>query len=193
MRRNALSFRPEANQLETKVLLSLMATPNSGTGDTADVTILAASSTGASIQPANTISGNYFAAEDGRAADAPLDVKVDGTGKLGGFGPASMSGSIQFGGFLPAGVADIKGTVTLTNAKGSITIRLTGHGGNGQVPGKSFALTASVVKGTGAFKNFRRIGAATAKFGPSTIQSIAAPTPIGGTLTLKFALRPPIR
>lgn len=191
MYRKASSFRPESLQLESKVLLSLTAMP--GTGNPAEVTILSATARGASSRSASTIQGHYFAAEDGRAADAPLDVKVDGTGKVRGLGTASLSGSIQFGGFLVSGQPDINGIVTLSNARGSITLKLTGRGGQGEIPGETFSLTASVVRGTGAFENFRRIGTATARFGPNTVQSIAAPSPIGGTLTLSLNLRPPVR
>lgn len=193
MRRKPYSFRPESIPLESKVLLSLAASPAPQTGDPAEVTTLATTTLGASTQANNAIKGQYFAAEDNRAADAPLDVKLDGDGKVRGLGSVELSGSIQFGGFLMANQPDINGTVTLTNAKGSVTLRLTGRGGHGEVADSTFNLTASVVKGTGAYKNFRRIGTATAKFGPNTVQSIAAPSPIGGKLTLSFNLRPPIR
>ena len=70
---------------------------------------------------------------------------------------------------------------------------LTGSGGNGEIPGHRFALDASIVRGTGAYKNLRRIGTATAQFGPNTTVSITTPNPIGGVLTLNLSLRPPVR
>lgn len=193
MPRKALAFRPEPSPLESKALLSLATTSFPMGGGGAEVSTLAAAASRTSTQATNTLKGHYFAAEDNRAADGPLDAKLDGTGKVRGLGLVTLSGSLQFGGFMMAGQPDINGTVTLTNAKGSVTLRLTGRGGNGQIPGETFTLTASVVKGTGSYANFRRIGTATAQFGPNTVQSIAAPSPIGGTLTLKLNLRPPVR
>ena len=83
--------------------------------------------------------------------------------------------------------------MTLRNARGSITVRLTGSGGNSQIPDARFRLDASIVGGTGSYANLRGIGTANAQFGENTIRCITAPCPIGGTLTLQLNLRPPIR
>jgi len=104
-----------------------------------------------------------------------------------------MTGSLAFGGFLAPRRPDINGTVTLQNARGSITIRLTGSGGNSQIPDARFRLDASITRGTGIYANLRGIGTANAQFGRNTIRCITTPCPIGGTLTLQLNLKPPIR
>jgi hypothetical protein len=193
MHRKACTYRPEISQLESKVLFSLTATAIAVSGNPADVAIRLAVTPTALTRPTNVLTGHYFATEDGRLADAPLDAKLDGTGKVRGLGLTSLSGSLQFGGFGIAGQPDINGTITLTNAKGSVTLRLTGRGGNGEIPDATFTLKASVVNGTGCFSNVRRIGTATAHFGPNNVASFAAPCPIGGALTVKLRLSPPMR
>ena len=180
MIRHPRAFRPEATSLEPKLLLSV-AQP------LAQVTTLAATA-----QAANTVMGHYFAPKDMRAADAPLDANLDGSGKVDHLGRAKLTGSLQFGGLRTPG-PDITGRVTLTNARGSVTLQLVGTGGNGPVADTTFALQASVVKGTGAYKNFRQIGTATVQFGPNLARSIIAPSPIGGNMTIQFHLKPPVR
>lgn len=155
----------------------------------AETTILSDANT----PPVNTVKGRYLATEDMRAADAPLDVKLGGIGRVKGMGRARLGGSIQFGGFRMADHPDVLGTVTLTNARGSVTVKLLGYGGYSEIPNGRFVTTASVVKGTGAFTNFRRIGTATVTFGPNTVQSIQAPSPVGGKMTLTLDLKPPVR
>jgi hypothetical protein len=179
------AYRPWADSLEARVALSAGTTQ-------AEITILSAVTKQAAI--AGTLPGRYIAtAQDNRAADEPLRVQVTAGGKLQGLGKVSLSGSLDFGGFLPANQPDITGTVTLTNAKGSVTVRLTGSGGNGQIPNHRFALNASIVSGTGDYANLRGIGTAVALFGKNTVRSITTPSPIGGVLTLQLNLRPPVR
>ena len=128
-----------------------------------------------------------------RPADAPLQVGLDGAGTVQSLGRVTMTGSLAFGGFLPPGRPDISGTVTLQNARGSITVQLTGSGGNSQIPDSRFRLDASISRGTGIYANLRGIGTANAQFGRNTIRCITTPCPIGGTLTLQLNLKPPIR
>lgn len=128
-----------------------------------------------------------------RPADAPLQVGLDGAGTVQSMGQVTMTGSLAFGGFLAPRRPDINGTVTLQNARGSITIRLTGSGGNSQIPDARFRLDASITRGTGIYANLRGIGTANAQFGRNTIRCITAPCPIGGTLALQLNLKPPIR
>ena len=62
----------------------------------------------------NTVKGNYFAPEDNRAADAPLQVRLNGTGRVNGLGKVKLSGSLALGGFRMAGSDDVNGTLTLS-------------------------------------------------------------------------------
>lgn len=186
------AFRPQATELEAKLLLSLTATP---APETAEVSLLS-SGGGAAAVPAPTtgaIAGRYFAAEDNRAADAPLHVLLNGTGRVAGLGRVKLAGSLDLGGFRRTGSNDVTGTLTLSNARGTVTLRLTGSGGFAEVPNGQFVTAASIVRGTGAFASFRRIGTVTVNFGESLVRSIQAPSPIGGAMTVSLTLRPPVR
>ncbi len=189
MNRVSRRFHPGANSLESRVVMSV-ATLHPAVQ--ADVVSLAAVRRPAPTT--GTLRGQYFASgEDMRPADAPLQVGLDGAGTVQPLGRVTMTGSLAFGGFLPPERPDIGGTVTLQNARGSITVRLTGSGGNSQIPETRFRLDASITRGTGIYANLRGIGTASAQFGRNTIRCITAPCPIGGSLTLQLNLRPPIR
>ena len=183
------AFRPQATELESKLLLSLTSTPPP---PTAEVSIL---SSGRAALPVTTgaIAGRYFAAEDNRAADAPLHVLLNGTGRVAGLGRVKLAGSLDLGGFRRTGSNDVTGTLTLSNARGTVTLRLTGSGGFAEVPNGQFVTAASIVRGTGAFANVRRIGTVTVNFGENLVRSIQAPSPIGGAMTITLSLRPPTR
>jgi hypothetical protein len=142
---------------------------------------------------AHTIQGRYFAAEDNRSADAPLHVSLSGMGAIRGIGRAKLSGFLDLGGFHPAGRPDVSGTLTLTNARGTLTLRLTGSGGSADVPDSRLVTTVSGVKGTGAYAGVRHHGTVAFQFGPNQILSFAAHGPIGGQLTVTLRLRPVVK
>ena len=80
-------FQPQATELESKILLSLTATP---APEPAEVTIQPErSGTTPAEAVTNTVKGRYFAAEDNRAADAPLHVQLNGNGRVNGIGNRS--------------------------------------------------------------------------------------------------------
>lgn len=189
MNQKSRAFRPGGNDLEARAMLSLAA-PGLPVG--ADV--LSVSSVRHPSVTSGTVRGRYLSTgEDLRAADAPLQVNLNGTGNVQGLGRVTMTGGLSFGGFRPPGQPDLTGTVTLANARGSVTIQLTGSGGFARVPNSRFGLQASIVGGTGEYANLRGIGTANALFGVNTVRCIKAPCPVGGTLTLQLHLRPPIR
>jgi hypothetical protein len=141
----------------------------------------------------NTVKGRYFAAEDNRAADAPLHVQLNGNGRVNGIGRAKLSGSLDLGGFRVAGSQDVSGTLTLSNARETVSLRLTGSGGFAEVPNGQFVTNVSVVKGTGADRGFQRDGTVTFQFGENQVRSIKAPSPIGGTMTVTLSLKPLVK
>jgi hypothetical protein len=191
MRRKARAFVPQATALESRSLLSATATTAPGA---AEVSILSErSGTTAPVAITNTIRGTYFAPEDNRAADVPLHVSLDGMGRVRGIGRAKLSGSLDLGGFRLAGQADITGTLTLTNGRGTVTLRLTGSGGFAEVPNGRFVTSVSSIEGTGAYARFHRKGTVTFLFGPNEIRCIRAPCPIGGAMTVRLSLKPRIR
>lgn len=211
MFRKSRSFRPVAAPLETRLLLSLATdampdAPVSST-DPAEIMTLAeetqdtsyapeiaqttiATGTNTPTTPINTVKGRFVAGEDMRAADAPLTVKLGGTGKVTGLGRAKMAGSIQFGGYRMANHPDVLGTVTLTNARGSVTVKLLGHGGYSEIASGQFVTTATVSKGTKAFRSYQRVGTATVEFGPNTNPSSTA---TGGKMTLTLNVTRPLK
>jgi hypothetical protein len=158
----------------------------------AEVTLVSAATTRTTV--AGSLSGRYLATgQDNRPADQPFEVGVEATGRVHGLRKVTMTGLLAFGGFRPRNQPDVTGTVTLTNVRGSVTVRLTGFGWNGQIPNRRFGLHALIVSGTGAYTNVRGLGKASVLFGENIVRSITAPSPIGGTLTLNLNLRPPVR
>src|SRR5262249_44396887 len=109
MKRKVRAFLPQATALESRSMLSVTATT---APKAAEVSILSErSGTTAPVAITNTIRGSYFAPEDNRAADVPLHVSLDGTGRVRGIGRARLSGSLDLGGFGLAGQPDITGTL----------------------------------------------------------------------------------
>jgi hypothetical protein len=191
MNRKARAFQPEATPLESKVMLSVAYTPISAAVEISGHII----HTGKSTPDASTatIKGRYFASEDNRAADAPLHVRLDAAGRVGGFGRVRMSGALDLGGFRIANTPDVSGTLTLSNGRGSLKINLTGSGGFNEVPNGKFTLNVSATSGTGAFSGFKRQGTVTIQFGDNQVRSIQAPSPIGGPMTVTFRFKPASR
>lgn len=113
----------------------------------------------------NTVKGRYFAAEDNWAADAPLHAQLNGNGRVNGIGRAKLSGSLDLGGFRVVGTQDVSGTLTLSNARGAVTLQLTGPGGFHEVPNGRYVTIVSSIKGTGAYAGFQRSGTVTFRFG----------------------------
>jgi hypothetical protein len=189
MKRKA--FRPQAAELESRLLLSLTASPLPAT---AEVTILSdRSGTVPAVAISNTVKGTYFAAGDNRAADAPLHARLSGSGRVDGLGSAKLAGSLDLGGYRVSGSDDVSGTLILSNAKGRVTLRLSGSGGFAEVPNGTFVTDVTVVKGTGAFRGFQRSGTVTFEFGENRLRSIKAPSPIGGTMTVTLSLKPLVK
>jgi hypothetical protein len=191
MDRKPRVFQPQATELESKILMSLTATP---APETAGVSILEErSGTTPAVAITNTVKGRYFAAEDNRAADAPLHVQLNGNGRVNGIGKAKLSGSLDLGGFRLTGSQDVNGSLTLSNAKGTVKLQLTGSGGFNEVPNGRFVTTISAVKGTGAYAGFQREGTVIFQFGENQVRSIKAPSPIGGTMTVTLSLKPLVK
>ena len=112
-----------------------------------------------------------------RPADAPLPVRLDGAGTVQGLGRVTMTGSLDFGGFLPPGRPDINGAVTLRNARRSITVRLDRIGGNSPIPDRGSGSMPPSCAVRGIYANLRGIGTANAQFGENTIRCITAAMP----------------
>lgn len=172
MTRKEQAFRPGATALEPRTLLS---------GAAAEVQALATP-----ITVAGTIRGNYRAGIDGRAADAPLVVRLTGSGKVQG--PVRLNGSLTLGGFLPVGVPDATGTIRLTNNRGTLVLALSGSGGQLTVPRNRLTLNATVVSGTGIYSTLEGSGTATAVFGRNTLRARSLTAPIAGTATFSVRL-----
>jgi hypothetical protein len=188
MDRKTRSFRPQTDGLESRLLLSLTATPPPEGAEVTTLSDRSGSAPAAAIT--NAVRGRYFAAEDNRAADAPLHVQLNGNGRVDGIGRARLTGSLDLGGFRIAGSQDVSGTLTLANARGTVKLQLTSSGGFEEVPGGRFVTSVSAVKGTGAYRGFQRSGTVTFDFGANQVQSIRAPSPIGGAVTVTLSLKP---
>lgn len=176
MNRTSRAFRPGASALEPRALLSAAQVAVSAVG---------------TPRLSGRITGQYQGGQDNRAADAPLRVVLAGNGPV--LGRSRMTGMLAFGGYRLAGLADVNGSLTLTNGRGSIKIQLSGPGGFEPVSGNRFELDASIVSGTGAYTNVRGIGSAVVAFGGKANRADPTPGPIGGQVAIVLNLQPPIR
>src|SRR4051794_11359232 len=102
MNRNSRGFHPCADGLEARALTSAV-----GLRAAPEISLLARPNR---LAITGTLDGNYMSTGgDMRAADAPLPVRLNATGKLTRLGRATLSGTLDFGGFLLAGSPDISG------------------------------------------------------------------------------------
>ncbi|MGE3819296.1 MAG: hypothetical protein AB7I30_07660 [Isosphaeraceae bacterium] len=187
MPRPSRAFRPGTSLLESRVPLSagLVSQPAALVSKTHSKHVAGLSA---------SLTGSYIStAEDNRPADGVLPIALNASGNVRGLGRMTLTGTLDFGGFRPAYAPDVTGTVTLTNARGSLTLQLSGTGGHGPIPERNFNLNASIVSGTGAYANVRGIGTVGLRFGSNTIFCITTPCPIAGNLKVSLNLRPPSR
>jgi hypothetical protein len=133
-----------------------------------------------------TIRGQYALVEDNRPADGPAVYQFTGSGQFGRLGRLEAAATLNVGGFQAPGTPD-EGTLTLTGAQGSLTVRLSGPN-EGDPSGLPTRFQAIIQGGTGQFANVRGIGTATLHPAPD-----ANAPESGGTFTLRLALRPPRR
>lgn len=187
MNRKARGFRPLANPLEPKLLLSRLGAPWLGRVARAAATPIFAPRN----LPVNTIQGGYSGVGNLRLADVPLDATINGTGWVKGLGHVRLTGSLALGGYRRPG----ESYVTLSNARGTITVRLNDEQVTEPVPDSTFKVKAYAESGTGAYKDIHRVETATVTFGPNTVhaQSKSLINPIAGTLVVKLDVIPPRR
>jgi hypothetical protein len=106
---------------------------------------------------------------------------LNGTAALGVLGNVNLSGSIHATGLIVTGKAS--GTLTLTNADGSVTIRLTGPAQKGFSPlPEKFRFT--IVDATGAYKGLKVSGSIHLKLVPG----MGITNPVGAVLGGGFNL-----
>jgi hypothetical protein len=92
---------------------------------------------------------------DGAATDAGLSQALQGQGKVAPLGMVTISGSIQ----LPGSIANGRptGTVTLTNARGSVTLQLIGPV-QAELTATPSKFTYTVISGTGTYQGAKGSG-----------------------------------
>lgn len=192
MDRKPRKFQPQAAELESKLLLSVAPTSTSAPADAEMSTLDVRSGTTPATAVTDVVHGRYHAGTDNQAADAPYDVHFSGNGHVDGLGRARLAGDLYIGGYRVAGAPQVSGTLTLSNARGSVQLELTGTGGVSDVPNHRFATTASVVKATGAYRGFQRAGTVTVDFGSNRVH----PGPsgaIGGAASVTLGLKPLVK
>jgi hypothetical protein len=175
MKRISRSFRPGDSALEPRQLLSA--------ASAAEVASPAFNGTFP-----GRLAGRYDAPHDNRPADEPVKVGLDGFGRVWGLGRVRMTGSVSFGGFVPANFGDVNGTITLSNARGSVVLRVHGFGGNATIPGGQFRLAVDVESGTGAYRHQNAFGTAVFRFGGAT----APDGSMAGPARIQLRLTPPM-
>jgi hypothetical protein len=172
MKRISRSFRPGDSALEPRALLS-------------------AASAAEVARPSFTgtfpgrVAGRYVAPHDNRPVDEPVKVGLDGFGRVWGLGRVRVTGDVSFGGFVPVDYEDVNGTITLSNPRGSVTLRVHGFGGNATIPGGQFETSVNIEGGAGAYRRLNAFGTAVFRFGGTTAPdgSMAGPVHIQLRLT----------
>jgi hypothetical protein len=176
--------RLQVEELEGRTLLS-------GTASAAQLLgpALAAQSRAPTVAHlGGTVSGQYTTGTP--IPDVGTNYHLAATGKVGTLGAVTVSGSLTTPGFILTGRAG--GTLILTNAHGSVTLRLVGpvEKGFGPMP-KHFSFT--VDHGTGAYRYFRASGTIDLKLRPSGVPG-SSPLTGHGTFTLTIhETAPPVR
>ena len=137
-----------------------------------------------------TLSGKFSTMPSLQSAIPTLVTALKGSGLISALGTVDLSGSITS----PISQAPTKlgtqGTITLSNAKGSVTLRLSVLVGQVASP-LSIRFEFSIEKGTGAFAGAVGTGSADLTLTPlgGLVSSINANQ---GTFTLSLHARPPI-
>lgn len=175
--------KPCVEALEAKIVLSAAAP----TGVTSAPAIVETSTAQARVPH---LLGQVFGFMTSPASLPDVGRRFDfqGSGWVGPLGQVHLKGSLTTPGFVANGHAG--GLLTLSNAKGSVTLQLTGppQSGFAQLPS---TLTYKLVSGTGAYRKAHAAGVATLGVSP-----IVDPPPPGGvapalmivpSFTLKFA------
>src|SRR5262249_45114689 len=149
-RMNRPSPRLQVEELEGRTLLAAPALP----------TPVFATSLAAPVSPLSraphlggTIYGRYTAERP--ILDVGTTYRLEGPGQAGSFGLVTVFGSVHTTGFIAFGHAG--GKLTLTNAQGSVTLRLEGPRQPGFRPLPA-NFTFTVQQGTGAYKHFHAQG-----------------------------------
>jgi hypothetical protein len=134
----------------------------------------------ASFGLTGTATGTYT-----RAAGIPdtgATYHFTGSGKISPLGADTVTGSLHTPGFILNGVDT--GTLTLSNAKGTVTVSLSGPAANpSATPVPMLNLTYTITGGTGSYKNVKGTGPVRMILIPNTI---LPPTAVGITQTGHF-------
>lgn len=161
MPRISHAFRPGENSLEPRFLLSSMRGP-------AEFKPLLP----AGVPRGGTLAGGYVAFDTPHLFDDGVRADINAIGLVRGLGRTRLSGRVVVG-FYGATDQNVGGRVTLSTPRGTVSLRLSGHTSNVDVPisGLSFGLTATVEGGSGAYANVRGFGAATLSFESGVTQT----------------------
>jgi hypothetical protein len=151
--RRARKLRPSLESMESKQLLS-------GAGAGAGVVLAGTIPSAPVVMLGGMIHGSFH--KPLGTPDVGAHYNLAGTGKLAHFGSTTLAGSLGEVGFIAQG--NSTGTLTLANAKGSLTLSLTGptQGGFSRLPTSyNFTVTAS----SGAYTNYEDTGHLTLHLG----------------------------
>lgn len=188
------SPRLQVEELDGRILLS---------GVTHSPQVLGPSlSSQASAAPVVQLNGSIFGqyTTGQTVPDTGTNYNLFATGKVGTLGKIAVSGSLTTPGYVITGRAG--GTVTLSNTKGSITLRLVGpvENGFGALP-QHFLFT--VDHGTGAYSHFQTSGTIDLKLVPARVPVMMpladhgpATMPLPGRGTFSLTIHetvPPVR
>jgi hypothetical protein len=144
-------FRPTlAGELEPRAVPSMLGGPAAA----AEVARRASAAAARQIQLSGRVSGNSLTDDSGIIADAPARIDLSGNGRVTPLRKVRLSGTLFDGGFKPPTSLRTTGTVTLTTARGSITLDLESVATVADGPlGQDEPFRYVIRSGTGAFRN----------------------------------------
>lgn len=165
MRRTPLRFRPSlADALERRAVPS----PLGGLSPVAEVRPSAAVRT-RQVRLRGTVLGGSMTTNNPMIADIPTQVELSAIARVRPLGVVRLSGSLTHGGYLvaPHPLPRVEGTLTLSNARGSLTLRLESVARRGEpAPDEAEAFRYTIQSGTGAYRRLAGEGAASLTLGP---------------------------
>lgn len=137
-------------------------------------------------------SGQYFISNKNPwISDQPAEFRLRGTGDVRQMGRVSVRGHLTVGGFIAPGTPQ-SGSITLSNRRGSVTLKVEGQLINA-LDG-STTISAIVSQGTGRYANLRGLGDARLEFGAvPQVMPPAGQTMPSGSFFLSLNLAPPRR
>jgi hypothetical protein len=134
-------------------------------------------STGRPTPLTGLVRGGVVTVRDPATPNGATAYLLNGQSRVSPLGRGTISGALMRDGLVPPGGADLWGNLTLTNAQGSVVLRVSGSSQPAR-PGGPIQLETSIVTATGQYENLRGVGNITLRLsGDGFLASLALAPP----------------